>query len=131
MIGLDTNVLVRYFTQDDKAEAQKANEVIEKQCSKDNPGFIHDVVLCELVWVLEACYKCPKEVISSTLEKILVTTQLQVAHRSHVWEALQIFRKSEADFSDCLIGVKNSFSGCRRTSSFDKSLKDINHFSVI
>jgi len=131
VIGLDTNILVRYFTQDNKAEDQKATEVIEKQCSKDNPGFIHDVVLCELVWVLDSCYECPKEVISSTLEKILTTTQFQVAHRNHVWEALQIFRKSKADFSDCLIGVKNSFSGCRRTMSFDKSLKDINHFSVI
>jgi predicted nucleic-acid-binding protein len=131
VIGLDTNILVRYFIQDDKTEGQTANEVIEKQCSKENPGFIHDVVLCELVWVLDSRYQCPKDVISTILEKILTTAQFQVAHRNYVWEALQIFRKSKADFSDCLIGVKNSFSGCRRTLSFDKGLKDTNHFSVI
>lgn len=131
MIGLDTNVLVRYFTQDNKAEAQRANEAIEKQCSKDNPGFIHDIVLCELVWVLASCYECPKEVISETLEKILVSPQLRVAHRSHVWEAIQIFKKTKADFSDCLLGIKNSSSGCRKTVTFDKSLKETTHFSVI
>lgn len=131
MIGLDTNLLVRYFTQDNKTQADKAAEVIEKQCSKEKPGFIHDVVLCELAWVLESCYRCPKEAIVDTLEKILSTSQFQVAHRAHAWEALQIFRKSKADFSDCLIGVKNSFSGCRKTMTFDKNLDDTTHFSVI
>lgn len=131
MTGLDTNLLVRYFTQDNKSEADKAAEVIEKQCSKEKPGFIHDVVLCELVWVLSSCYQCPKEAIVETLEKILSTTQFQVAHRAHVWEALQIFRTSKADFSDCLIGVKNSSSGCRKTLTLDKGLKDSSHFSVV
>ncbi len=65
------------------------------------------------------------------LEKILSTPQIQLAYRQHIWEALQIFKKSKAGFSDCLIGVKNSFSGCRRTMTFDKSLKETNHFSVL
>lgn len=131
MIGLDTNVLVRYFTQDNKAEAHKAGDVIEKRCSAANPGFIHDIVLCELVWVLDSCYECPKEVIVDTLEKILAAKQFQVAHRAHVWEAVQIFKNSKADFSDCLTGVKNSFSGCQKTMTFDKNLKETTHFSVI
>lgn len=131
MIGIDTNILVRYLIQEDKEQARKAANIIERQCGKDNPGFVHDIVLCELVWVLVSRYRCSKEMIVSVLEKILTTTQFQVAHRSHVWEALQIFRKSKADFSDCLIGVKNSFSGCRKTMTFDKDLKETTHFSVM
>ncbi len=53
MIGLDTNVLVRYLTQDDPQQSARANNLIETQCTKNEPGWIALIVLCELVWVLE------------------------------------------------------------------------------
>jgi predicted nucleic-acid-binding protein len=48
VIGLDTNVLVRYLTQDDDKQWKQAVEIIEsgEQC------FICNVVLCEVIWVL-------------------------------------------------------------------------------
>ena len=60
MIGLDTNVLVRYLTQDDPQQSARANNLIETQCTKNEPGWIALIVLCELVWVLRGAYNYKK-----------------------------------------------------------------------
>src|SRR5438067_1911229 len=57
MIGLDTNVLVRYIAQDDERQGAKAARFIEQECSETRPAFIAVVVLCEIAWVLEDCTK--------------------------------------------------------------------------
>lgn len=54
MIGIDTNVLVRHLVQDDPAQSRAASQVITERCTRDEPGFINRIVLCELVWVLES-----------------------------------------------------------------------------
>ncbi len=63
MIGFDTNVLVRHLVQDDPRQSRKATQVIAKQCTRDDPGFISRIVLCELVWVLESAYGYSKDTI--------------------------------------------------------------------
>ncbi len=50
MIGIDTNVLVRYLVQDDLAQAKSATRLIEGTCTKDDPGFLNHLVLCETLW---------------------------------------------------------------------------------
>jgi len=65
LIGLDTNVLIRYIVQDDEQQARLATDVIENQCSIENPAFINEITLCEIVWVLKRAYhydlKFPKK----------------------------------------------------------------------
>ncbi len=63
MIGLDTNVLIRYLVQDDPGQSRKATQVIVKRCTRDDPGFINRIVLCELIWVLESAYGYSKDTI--------------------------------------------------------------------
>jgi predicted nucleic-acid-binding protein len=63
MIGLDTNVLVRYVAQDDSLQSPIAAEFIETVCSEKHPGFINHIVLCETVWVLDRCYHTDKDTI--------------------------------------------------------------------
>lgn len=55
MIGLDTNVLVRYIMQDDTKQSAKATQLIESLTS-DEPGFIAMVSVVELYWVLTSSY---------------------------------------------------------------------------
>ena len=74
MIGIDTNVLVRHLVQDDLSQSRAATQVITKQCTRDEPGFINRIVLCELVWVLESAYGYPKDTIAAVLEKLLRTS---------------------------------------------------------
>ena len=78
MIGLDANVLVRYLAQDNLGQSRKAIQVITKQCTRDDPGFINRIALCELVWVLESAYGYSKDTIVTVLEKLLRTSQLKI-----------------------------------------------------
>jgi predicted nucleic-acid-binding protein len=124
MIGLDTNVLVRYLSQDDPRQSALAVDFIEGICSEKHPAFINQVVLCETVWVLERCYDVNKEMLVAILEKILKTEQFSIQGMEMVWRALKEFKKSQADFSDCLLAQINLANGCEHTATFDKKASE-------
>ncbi len=103
MVGLDTNLLVRYITQDGD-EAPAVTQHLERECTADRPGFICLVVLCELVWVLRRAYKYDRESIAAIMERVLVTAEFEVERSALAWRALRAYRGGKADFSDYLIG---------------------------
>ncbi len=119
MIGLDTNVLVRYLMQDDAAQAAKASRLIER-CSAEEPGFIAMVVLVELVWVLESSYGIERARIAAALELLLRTRELRVEQAETAWHAVRMYRDSRADFADALIARCAAAAGCERTLTFDR-----------
>ncbi|OIO82972.1 MAG: VapC toxin family PIN domain ribonuclease [Gallionellaceae bacterium CG1_02_60_948] len=121
MIGLDTNVLVRYLAQDDKAQSTVATKLIEQTLSVSNPGFISVVSLVEVVWVLEGCYGSTRDEVVDIVERLLRVKQLQVQDAEVVWQAVRVFRNGKADFADCLIEREGSAHGCDHTISFDKT----------
>ncbi len=121
MIGLDTNVLVRYLAQDDKAQSAIASRLIEETLTVSKPGFISVVSLVEVVWVLEGCYGSTKDEIIDIVERLLRVKQLLVQDAEVVWQAVRLFRNGKADFADCLIERAGSAHGCDHTVSFDKS----------
>lgn len=120
MIGLDTNVLLRYITQDDPLQSQIATDFITNNCNEKTPAFIGHIVLCELVWVLESNYKQSKETIISVVQQLLQINQLEVLESAAVWRALNDFKTSNADFADHLICGSNFVNGCSQTVTFDK-----------
>lgn len=122
MIGLDTNVLVRYLTQDDPDQAERASILIENNCTKEAPGRITLVVLCELVWVLRGAYGYPKNLIVEVLELILATKELIVEKENTARSALKTYRKGGADFADYVIIFANRVAGCKKTFSFDRKM---------
>lgn len=122
MIGLDTNVLVRYLTQDDEEQATRASHLIETRCTRKTPGRIAVVVLCELVWVLRGAYGYEKRLIVEVLDRILVTSELQVENEEVIGRALSAFRTGSADFADYVIVFSNQAAGCEATWSFDRRL---------
>lgn len=120
MIGLDTNVLIRYLTQDDAAQSALATSLFEDTFSKDCPGFLNLVVLCEVVWVLEVCYKQTRQDIVRVIQQLLRVAELQIQAADVVRVALSDFEEGNADFSDNLIARLNFTQGCEFTYSFDK-----------
>jgi len=120
VIGLDTNVLVRYLVQDDPEQTALAIAAIEKRCTPAEPGFISQIVLCELVWVLEQSYKQSREQVALVLEKLTKTSSLSFENLPLVWRSLQDYRAVAVDFADTVIGQKNSENGCVTTLTFDK-----------
>ena len=131
MIGLDTNVLVRYLVQDDPGQSRKATQVIAKQCTRDDPGFINRIVLCELVWVLESAYGYSKDAIVPVLEKLLRTSQLKIEDTQAAWTAFRSYQKGKADFADCLLGTTNRFNGCHETVTFDHAASKLEDFRLL
>ncbi|WOF81754.1 type II toxin-antitoxin system VapC family toxin (plasmid) [Pseudomonas sp. FeN3W] len=118
MIGLDTNVLVRYVSQDDPVQSPKATDLIES-LTDGEPGFIAMVSVVELVWVLQSCYQATKSEIVDMLETLLRTKELVVERAEVVWQALRRFSDSKADFADCLIERCAHAAECEYTITFD------------
>jgi predicted nucleic-acid-binding protein len=118
MIGLDTNVLVRYIMQDDAKQAAKATKLIEGLTAQ-SPGFIPLVAVVELVWVLSSSYDLDRDQVVQALDVILRSKQLVVDRAEDVLRAVRDFRSSSADFADCLIERTAMAAGCGTTMTFD------------
>jgi len=118
MIGLDTNVLVRYIMQDDARQAAKATKLLEALTAQA-PGFITIVSVIELVWVLSSCYDLRRDQIVQALDVILRSEQIVVDQAEHVIRALRAYGAGKADFADCLIERTSAAAGCTQTMTFD------------
>lgn len=130
MIGLDTNLLVRYLTQDDAAQSKQAARIIDAAIEADEDLYLNHIVVCELTWVLSRAYGYAKDELLGVLEKILAAGQFAFEDKDSLWRALEAFRRSRADFADGLIGVKNSTAGCRTTVTLDRAAAGLGNFTL-
>ena len=131
MIGLDTNVLLRYLLQDNEVQGEKASRAISQAAVRNESLFISLVVLCEAVWVLESAYRYRKTRLVGVLDELLETGGFEIAERDVVRTALDDYRASNADFADCLIGRTNQSQGCHHTFTFERPLKALETFRVL
>lgn len=120
MIGLDTNVLVRYLAQDDATQSTIATRLIETRLSQEKPGFVTQVTLCELAWVLAECYAANRQRIHAVIERLLATRQIRVERADLAWRALRAWGAGAADFSDALISEIVLDNGGEKTVTFDR-----------
>ena len=118
MIGLDTNVLVRYIMQDDGQQAALATELVESLTPED-PGFVSLITVVELYWVLGTSYALSRAQIGSALDALIRSRQLRVEQSEQVVRALRVYGASSADLPDCLIERVAKAAGCDRVMSFD------------
>src|SRR5216684_5579605 len=88
MIGLDTNILVRYLTQDDPLQSSKATEIIEQRLTEETPGFVSIVAMVETVWVLDRAYRLPARKIAAAVERVLQTDVLVIENEQEVFTAM-------------------------------------------
>jgi predicted nucleic-acid-binding protein len=120
MIGLDTNIMVRYVAQDNKEQSIKATRLIES-LSAASPGYVGIITLVEMVWVMQGCYAATRQDICAVLKTLLQTREIVVAKADIVWQALRLFKEGKADFADCLIERLASEAGCDYTATFDRN----------
>jgi predicted nucleic-acid-binding protein len=119
MIGLDTNVLVRYVTLDDPDQARAAVRLVDS-LTADEPGFISLVVLAELAWVLETSYKLNRAALVRVLETLLESKELLLEQKAVVAQALHSFGRGTAGFVDHLIERRARAAGCTHSFTFDQ-----------
>lgn len=119
MIGLDTNILVRYLTHDDPSQTAAAIRVVSS-LSSDSPGFLSLIVVAELVWVLTIAYDFRKREIEQVLETLLRSKELVTERAETALQALRSFSAGSADFADCLIERCAHAAECQYTVTFDQ-----------
>jgi predicted nucleic-acid-binding protein len=119
MIGLDTNIFVRYFIKDDPEQTRLAVNLIFS-LSASEPGWVGLAIFMELDWVLNHILKVKKDRVVEIFDTLLVSRELVVENMETVREALQLYRSHNTDFSDCLIAASARAAGCARTVTFDR-----------
>ena len=128
MIGLDTNVVVRLFVDDDMKQVQAARSFVAHRCSHEDPGYVNRVSLCELVWVLESVLGYRRAAIVDVVERLLATSDILVEDDAAARAALATFKKTNVDFADALIGETNHTHGCSATATFDRKAAKLDGF---
>ena len=131
MVGLDTNVLLRYFFNSNDTQTKVVVEYIEKNCSVEEPGFISSVVLSELTWVLKSNYKLDKDVVIKLISKILYCNELFVENQECAIQALKAYEKGGADFSDYFIAHIAKHYKAKTTVTFDKKAGKYKLFELL
>ena len=119
MIGLDTNVLVRFLVQDDTRQFERARRLIQREAERGEPVMISLLVLLETEWVLRSRYALSKEEIADTISGLPDAAEVRVEAEPVVEQALYLWRDSAAGFADCLVGAHHRSLGCEATASFD------------
>ena len=119
MIGLDTNVLVRYIMQDDAKQSPKATKIIEAFDGVEKNGYVTLVSLVELVCVLDTSYELTRAQVAQALDGLIRAKQLKIESADQVARALRVFKEGKSDFADCLIERSANSVGCEKTITFD------------
>ncbi len=119
MLGVDTNVLVRYLVNDEPSQFERARRLIRRAAVSGEPVLVSLLVLMETEWVLRSRYELPKAQIVGALSALLETDEVTFEDEPSVETALYTWKDSAAEFADCLIGAHNTRLGCSATASFD------------
>jgi len=131
MLGVDTNVLVRYLIRDEQPQYQKARRLIDREVAKGEPVFVSLLVLLETEWVLRSRYELAKADVIAAFSALLDTADLAFEDEPSIENAVYSWKDSAADFADCLIEARNRRLGCRATATFDgRALKLAGFISV-
>ena len=119
MIGLDTNVLVRFLARDDEDQFDRVRKLIRREAQTDEPVRISLLVLLETEWVLRSRYKLTKSEILDAFSALLSAVDLSFEDEPSIEETLFVWKDSSAQFADCLIDARHRALGCSVTATFN------------
>ena len=131
MIGLDTNVLVRYLAQDDPLQSPIATDLMEHRLTEEEPGFISVVAMAEVAWVLVRAYGLANRDIAAAIEGVLQAEALVVESEQEVFAAMVALKEGRGSFADALIGTLGGKAGCSRTVTFDRRAQRLSEFELL
>ena len=128
MIGLDTNVIVRYLTQDDPVQSRRATEILERRLTAERPGFVCVVTMVELAWALDRAYGLTPQEIAAALERMLQTDVLLIEDEQEVFTAMIALKERRGTFADALIAALGAKADCKHTLTFDQKALRLSGF---
>jgi predicted nucleic-acid-binding protein len=130
MIGLDTNILVRYLAQDDPVQSARATRIVERRITENQPGFISLVAMVETVWVLDRAYGLSPLQIAHAIERMLQADTLVVQNEQEVFAAMITLKTGTGSFSDALIAALGEWAGCASTLTFARKATRLKGFEL-
>jgi len=120
LIGLDTNVIVRFLAQDDEVQSRLATRLFAR-LTREEPGFVSLVVLAEVSWVLARAYKASRAELADAIEGLLRSAEIRIENAEAAWRALGAYQASKsAEFADALIAEIAALAGVTRTMTFGR-----------
>lgn len=131
MIGLDTNILLRYLLQDDLVQTPLANRLFELELTVENPGFVSLTTALEVVWVLRGKLRRTTAEIVERLDWMIGSEVLDVQNRQQVFEAKCALEDGRGEFEDALIGALDRWAGCSESLTFDQKAARLPYFRLL
>ena len=128
MLGVDTNVLVRYLVGDDRSQYERARRLIHREEDIGEPVLVSLLVLLEMEWVLRSRYGLTKPDIVAAFSSLLQTAEVVFEDEPSVEHAIYVWKDSRAEFADCLINARHRRLGCRATATFDRKALNLAGF---
>ena len=131
MIGIDTNVLLRIAMQDDDIKTKQALTFAES-LTLEQPGFINSAVLLEFIWAARRRLKMSKDELKIILSGLLDSENLVLEDENVIELTLDEMDRSNEEFADIFIALKNRELGCRTTMTFDrKAARTVPHMELL
>lgn len=131
MIGLDTNVLVRFIMEDDPIQSRQVRHIIERRLTEHNPGFVSLATILETTWVLESIYKQSRQQVAEAIHRILQVETFVIQNEQEVYTAMIALETGKGSFEDALIGALGTWAGCTSTLTFDRKASRMSGFELI
>jgi predicted nucleic-acid-binding protein len=131
MIGLDTNILLRLFIEDDPTQTACARTAVRSAVEMGRAVFVNLVVLVEFIWVMESVFRKQRSEIAVFLEALVENSALTVESEQHIRKVIPLYRDRGFDFADLLIGEINRETGCSATYTFDRKAARLAHFQLL
>lgn len=130
MIGLDSNVLLRWIVDDPTAPEQ--SQIVQERLDRESALlFINHIVLAETLWVLRRAGGLAPSRVDEIVSTLLEAPNVRLDKPEIVEWALESFRKSPGGFADHLIAATNRHAGCVTTLSFDKDASTSPSFTLL
>ena len=130
MIGLDTNVLLRLFVEDDPQQSERARSFFEAASARET-CVVNPVVLAEFAWTLVRGFRKKRREVAHLIAEVLSADDVEISNRSAAERALAAYRAGNADFPDYFLAEINLELGCASTATFDKAALDSSAFSSV
>jgi predicted nucleic-acid-binding protein len=131
MIGIDTNILLRLLVRDDEDQVRIVEQFMASHCSTQQPGYVSQLVIAELAWVLKDVYGYHRPQIASAINGLLKVASLEVESDDDIKDTVSDFVSTSAGFTDCLLARTNVTAGCDYTVTFDRKAARLTGFRLL
>jgi predicted nucleic-acid-binding protein len=131
MIGIDTNILLRLWLNDDPAQNKRIDALLGEHGSTPGSLLVTDVVLAEAIWTLASAFDQSKQGLLSAVRSLLEETAFAFEDREAIVGAVALFEGASCGFADCLVVAKHARQGCDFTATFDRGMRKLPGVKVL